>query len=138
MRILIIRTRYSSYALATHHTHSLLTIHTLYSPYTLSTHHAHSLLTMHTLYSPYTLSTHHTHSLSQLECMHSMRAIAEENLEHFVSDAPEHRDSHLLLYPISVSASGHVTTRDDCKTFPDTSAPVLGGKSAFLPNSLTT
>ncbi|KAF2350641.1 Phospholipase D/Transphosphatidylase [Trinorchestia longiramus] len=75
---------------------------------------------------------------SQLECMHSMRSIGEENLQHFVSEVPEHRDSHLMLYPIDVSEDGHVKTREDCPTFPDTPASILGAKSSFLPNSLTT
>ncbi|XP_018012012.1 phospholipase D alpha 1 isoform X2 [Hyalella azteca] len=75
---------------------------------------------------------------SKLECMQSMRSIGQENLQQFLGDEPERRDSHLLLYPIDVSESGHVKTRDDCQTFPDTAAPILGGKSSFLPNSLTT
>ena len=75
---------------------------------------------------------------SSLECMQSMRAIAQENLDHFLGDEPEHRDSHLMLYPIVVSEDGHISTREDCPTFPDTSAAILGEKSSFLPNSLTT
>uniref|UniRef100_A0A6A7G2J4 phospholipase D n=3 Tax=Hirondellea gigas TaxID=1518452 RepID=A0A6A7G2J4_9CRUS len=75
---------------------------------------------------------------SKLECMQSMRSIAEENLQHFLSDEPEHRDSHLLLYPIAIADDGHISHREDCKTFPDTTARVLGEKSSFLPNSLTT
>ena len=75
---------------------------------------------------------------STLECMRSMRGIGKENLDQFISDEPQHRDSHLMLYPIQVGENGDVGVREDCKTFPDTSAPILGEKSSFLPNSLTT
>uniref|UniRef100_A0A2P2IDE3 phospholipase D n=1 Tax=Hirondellea gigas TaxID=1518452 RepID=A0A2P2IDE3_9CRUS len=75
---------------------------------------------------------------SKLECMLSMRAIGEENLIHYLGGMPEHRDSHLLLYPINVDKNGVVGVREDCQTFPDTPAPVLGAMSAILPNSLTT
>ncbi|KAL7645158.1 UNVERIFIED_CONTAM: hypothetical protein RMT77_003536 [Armadillidium vulgare] len=75
---------------------------------------------------------------SDYECMKELRELGEDNLQHFLSQDPEHRDSHLLLYPINVSDDGHVTRREDCPKFPDTSAPVLGKSSNFLPNSLTT
>ncbi|MCL4155200.1 UNVERIFIED_CONTAM: hypothetical protein GTU68_019080 [Idotea baltica] len=75
---------------------------------------------------------------SDVECMQEMRELAETNLQHFISKEPEQNDSHLLLYPITVSEDGHVTPREDCVKFPDTGALVLGKSSNFLPNSLTT
>lgn len=75
---------------------------------------------------------------ARLECMREMRELGEENLQRFISKEPEHRDSHLLLYPVHVSEDGHVTRREDCPKVPDTSASILGKSSTFLPNSLTT
>ena len=72
------------------------------------------------------------------ECMALMRKVGQDNLQQFLSTEPEHRESHLLLYPVDVSQDGHVTAIEGCEQFPDTSANILGKKSNFLPNSLTT
>ncbi|XP_076067963.1 uncharacterized protein LOC143040639 isoform X2 [Oratosquilla oratoria] len=72
------------------------------------------------------------------ECMAALRQNGEETFEHFVSEDPEHIESHLMAYPVRVTADGHVKVRDEMETFPDTNAPILGKNSNFLPNSLTT
>jgi len=73
-----------------------------------------------------------------LDCMRSMRGFAKSNLKRFLAAEPEHRDCHLMLYPVHVTEQGDVEEWPSCPTFPDTQAKVLGAKSSFLPNSLTT
>ena len=58
---------------------------------------------------------------------------------HILADSPEHSNCHLLPYPLNIDVDGNVTSLEspyDC--FLDTSAPVCGCKSTYLPGKLTT
>ena len=73
------------------------------------------------------------------ECLAKVREISQDFWALYTSEEPEHSDVHLLPYPINVDAEGNVTPLEspwDC--FPDTCAPVIGSKSGYLPEKLTT
>ena len=73
------------------------------------------------------------------DCLAKVREVAKANWELYTALEPEHSDVHLLPYPINVDEEGSITALDapwDC--FPDTSAPVIGNKSGYLPEKLTT
>jgi phospholipase D1/2 len=73
------------------------------------------------------------------ECMAKVRETTGGFWELYTADEPQHSDVHALPYPINVDEEGNVTALEtpwDC--FPDTSAQVLGCKSGYLPEKLTT
>ncbi|KAK7078979.1 hypothetical protein SK128_002387 [Halocaridina rubra] len=74
---------------------------------------------------------------ANVSCMKAMRDLGADNLSKFSVSAPEHNDSHLLTYPIHITADGDVKAREDFEKFPDTGGSVLGKISNFLPNILT-
>ena len=75
----------------------------------------------------------------QEDCWTKFKETAQEFWNLYTADEPQHSDVHMLPYPINVDEEGNVTPLEspwDC--FPDTSAPVLGAKSGYLPAKLTT
>ena len=73
------------------------------------------------------------------ECLAKVREISQGFWDLYTAEEPTHSDVHLLPYPINVDSEGNLTPLEspwDC--FPDTSAPVLGAKSGYLPGKLTT
>ena len=72
-------------------------------------------------------------------CLDHVRQVTNEFWDLYTADSPQHSDTHLLPYPLYVSASGEVCSKEspwDC--FPDTVAPVKGARSGLLPAKLTT
>ena len=75
----------------------------------------------------------------QEDCFAKVKETTQGFWDLYTAEEPEHSDVHLLPYPIQVDEDGIVTPLEspwDC--FPDTSAPVLGAKSGYLPAKLTT
>ena len=73
------------------------------------------------------------------ECFAKVRETSQTFWDLYTSDEPEHSDCHILPYPLDIDQDGNVKALDapmDC--FPDTSAPILGCKSFYLPEKLTT
>ena len=73
------------------------------------------------------------------ECVARVKEVSQAFWDLYTADEPERSDVHMLPYPITVDECGEVSSLDspwDC--FPDTSAPVLGVRSGFLPAKLTT
>ncbi len=73
------------------------------------------------------------------ECLAKVKEVTKGFWDLYTADNPEHSDVHMLPYPVNVDDDGNVTALEapwDC--FPDTSAPVLGAKSGYLPGKLTT
>ena len=73
------------------------------------------------------------------DCLEKVKETTGNFWNLYTADEPEHSDVHMLPYPINVDEDGNVTALDspwDC--FPDTSAPVLGAKSGYLPAKITT
>lgn len=73
------------------------------------------------------------------ECLEMIKSKSSEFWDLYTGDEPQHSDVHLLPYPIQVDSEGNVSALEapfDC--FPDTSAKVLGSKSGYLPEKLTT
>ena len=71
--------------------------------------------------------------------MAKVREVSNDNWSLYTADEPQHSDVHILPYPVAVDEEGNVTSLEspwDC--FPDTNAPVLGAKSCYLPEKLTT
>ena len=72
-------------------------------------------------------------------CLKTVRQIAAENWELYTAEKPQHSAVHLLPYPVRVLKTGKVRALDSpWDRFPDTTAPVLGCKSSYLPAKLTT
>jgi len=72
-------------------------------------------------------------------CLDHVRQVTNEFWDLYTADSPQHSDTHLLPYPLYVSASGEVCSKEspwDC--FPDTVAPVKGARSGLLPAKLLT
>jgi len=75
---------------------------------------------------------------SSLECVHRMNEIADKNWEVFSSDEVSDMESHLLPYPVTVTADGSVKTGGKFgDVFLDTKAKITGSKTK-LPEILTT
>ena len=73
------------------------------------------------------------------ECLAKVRETSQTFWDLYTSDEPEHSDCHVLPYPLDIDQEGNVRALDaplDC--FPDTSASILGCKSLYLPEKLTT
>ena len=73
------------------------------------------------------------------DCMNKVRETSQEFWDLYTAEEAQHSDCHILPYPIQVDEDGNVTSLEspfDC--FPDTSAPVLGQKTGYLPGKLTT
>ena len=73
------------------------------------------------------------------ECLEAVRSISQDFWTLYTADDPEHSDVHLLPYPIQVDSQGNVSSLEaPFDVFPDTNALVLGSKSGYLPEKLTT
>ena len=73
------------------------------------------------------------------DCLAKVREVSQDFWTLYTEEEPQHSDVHILPYPINVDEEGNVTSLEapwDC--FPDTNAPVLGHKSHYLPEKLTT
>lgn len=73
------------------------------------------------------------------DCLGKVREVSSGFWDLYTGDEPQHSDVHMLPYPVQVDEQGNVSPLEapwDC--FPDTSAPVLGAKSGYLPGKLTT
>ena len=73
------------------------------------------------------------------DCLSKVQETSQAFWQLYTADEPEHSDCHVLPYPINVDEEGNVTALEapfDC--FPDTSASILGQKSGYLPEKLTT
>lgn len=75
---------------------------------------------------------------SAVSCVQLVNTLANENWRLYAADEVCDMQGHLLKYPVKVGADGSVRYLPNCKHFPDTSAPILGKRSRFLPNKLTT
>jgi len=72
-------------------------------------------------------------------CLQHIRNVTDNFWTLYTGDEPKHSDVHLLPYPIKVVPDGRVESMEEpWNKFPDTSAPVLGMKSGYLPAKLTT
>ena len=71
-------------------------------------------------------------------CLNHVRTITENYNKVYMKETPEHSDVHLLPYPIKVLQNGKVKCRSYRTSFPDTTAPILGRRSGYLPEKLTT
>ena len=71
-------------------------------------------------------------------CLNYVRRVTENYNKVYNKDSPEHSDVHLLPYPIKILQNGKVKCRNYKSNFPDTTAPILGRKSGYLPEKLTT
>ncbi|KAL7641190.1 UNVERIFIED_CONTAM: hypothetical protein RMT77_008328 [Armadillidium vulgare] len=74
---------------------------------------------------------------ADLNCIRKVKDLAEEGFLSFIDESNRKGVRHLLIYPLNVGYDGSVTTRDECPTFPDTVASIIGKKSGYLPSSLT-
>ena len=73
------------------------------------------------------------------ECLNQVQAVTSSNWSSYTAPAPQHSHVHLLPYPLSISKAGQVSALPPpYHTFPDTTAPVTGSKSGYLPSKLTT
>ena len=73
------------------------------------------------------------------ECIAKVRETSQTFWDLYTSDEPEHSDCHVLPYPLDIDQDGNVKALDaPMNCFPDTSAPILGCKSFYLPEKLTT
>ncbi|KAK9829228.1 hypothetical protein WJX72_004613 [[Myrmecia] bisecta] len=73
-----------------------------------------------------------------LDCMKLLQRIGQRNWDDFVGEEVMDLQSHLLNYPIQVSPDGHVDHLPGHEHWPDfPKASILGGKSATLPDTLT-
>ncbi|KAK4769762.1 hypothetical protein SAY87_030294 [Trapa incisa] len=74
-----------------------------------------------------------------LLCIRRVNALAEQNWKSYMDNSivPD-MSGHLLPYPVKISGSGEVTALEENRNFPDTKAPVLGARIAYLPYVLTT
>ena len=69
------------------------------------------------------------------DCLEKIKEITQDFWNLYTAEESEHSDVHLLPYPINVDEEGNVTALEEpWNCFPDTSAQVLGAKSAFPPN----
>ena len=75
---------------------------------------------------------------SSIECVHAVNNLAQTNWQLFSDENVCTMDSHLMSYPLMVHSDGGLTTLAKCPHFPDTTAPIMGKKSAMFPMSLTT
>eukprot|EP00092_Neocalanus_flemingeri_P059220 GFUD01070724.1.p1 GENE.GFUD01070724.1~~GFUD01070724.1.p1 ORF type:complete len:230 (-),score=36.84 GFUD01070724.1:233-886(-) len=83
--------------------------------------------------------THAWDSPNSKECLTQVRSVTDSNWTSYTAPEPQHSLVHLLPYPVSVSRTGEVSALSaPFHTFPDTTAPVLGSKSGYLPSKLTT
>jgi phospholipase D1/2 len=72
-------------------------------------------------------------------CLKTVRRIAADFWEVYTGEVPQDSLVHLLPYPIRVLKNGKVKALDPpWDKFPDSTAPVLGCKSSYLPAKLTT
>jgi phospholipase D1/2 len=72
-------------------------------------------------------------------CLRTVRQIAADYWEVYTAEKAQHSSVHLLPYPIRVLKNGKVRALESpWDKFPDTSAPVLGCRSSYLPAKLTT
>ena len=73
------------------------------------------------------------------ECLAKVHQVSSDNWSLYTADEPQHSDVHILPYPINVDEDGNVTSLESpWNCFPDTKASVLGAKSGYLPEKLTT
>ncbi|XP_042489378.1 phospholipase D delta-like [Macadamia integrifolia] len=72
-----------------------------------------------------------------LACVNYVNELARENWETYVAEEVKPLHGHLLTYPISVDANGHVGPLPGHEEFPDVGGKVLGAPSS-LPDALTT
>lgn len=73
------------------------------------------------------------------ECVLKVRQDAERRWLFYLGiQLNEDLSGHLLIYPINIDNSGHITTSQLMEFFPDTKARILGTKSDYLPAILTT
>lgn len=72
------------------------------------------------------------------QCSQKVRQMAEETLKSFLDMSSPAASGHMILYPLTVEASGALVPRLDCEKFPDTKAPVTGTRSKVIPDSFTT
>ena len=82
---------------------------------------------------------------STLECTQRVKEMCKYNWESYNfevygMDQMEAPPGHLLLYPVQVDRSGEMRNLDNFVSFPDypSTAKVMGGKSAVLPEKITT
>ena len=75
---------------------------------------------------------------SSLKCVQKVNALAWDNWKQYCGDEICDMRGHLLKYPVKIASDGTIKTLGGCRYFPDTSAPILGRRSRFLPNKLTT
>ena len=82
---------------------------------------------------------------STLECTQRVKEMCKYNWESYNfevygMDQMEAPPGHLLLYPVQVERSGEMRNLDNFVSFPDypSTAKVMGGKSAVLPEKITT
>jgi len=76
---------------------------------------------------------------SSEDCLAKVRKISEEFWDLYTADEPQHSDCHALPYPVQIDVEGNVTSLEppyDC--FPDSNSMVLGKKSGYLHEKLTT
>ena len=72
-------------------------------------------------------------------CLHYVRTVSEKFAEQYIQEEPVHSDVHLLPYPLQVLKNGTVKVKPEpWNTFPDTSASIIGKKSGYFPDKLTT
>ena len=73
------------------------------------------------------------------ECLAKVREVSREFWDLYTADEPMHSDVHALPYPVNVDEGGNVTALESpWNCFPDSNASVLGCKSGYLPEKLTT
>ena len=73
------------------------------------------------------------------DCLAKVREVSQDFWKLYTEDDPNHSDTHLLPYPINIDEEGNLTPLEEpWNCFPDTSAPVKGHKSGYLPAKLTT
>lgn len=70
-----------------------------------------------------------------LKCVRAMREIGKQNWDAYAGDVVVEMQSHLILYPYEVSASGKVAGVE--RFFPDTKGPICGTPNDVIPNILT-
>jgi len=80
-----------------------------------------------------------------LECTQRVKEMCDfnwksYNFDVYGLDQMEPPPGHLLLYPVQVEMNGEMTNRDNFVSFPDypSTAKVMGGKSAVIPDKITT
>jgi phospholipase D1/2 len=71
-------------------------------------------------------------------CVKAVNSLGQKNWIKYSGDEVVELEGHLMLYPLLPHPDGTLSAIPGCPNFPDTTASIVGKKSAMFPMSLTT